>query len=206
MLTIKKYIHTILSPLREAGGVFVCVCVIVCVPFFTSCRKSVDTTVIHVVDPVRHYLPIVQGDDLRLSFRVHNKGKEVLVFTDVMPACLSIERVDDAPDFLLPGDSLDLCFVYHTLQNIGLAEHAIRLYGNFGTNGVVELVFDVNIVRPTIDHSDYEEIFYKRQKELERLVDGEKGEKGYYTDSTIYDLLQQVVLPIALESALESAE
>lgn len=209
MSTLKNLLHTILSlpfwesrrgllsPLRGAGGVFLIFALL-----FSSCRKTVQPTEIFIYDPVRHYFPVVQGDELRLSYRVRNAGKDVLVFTDIQPACLAIERIDDSPSFLLPGDSCDLCFIFHSWQNIGNVEHIIRLFGNF-ENGEACLTFDVNVVRPTIDGSDYEEIYYRHQSEHERLVDGHRGEKGYYTDEDLAAAIADAVA-ISVTEAIKS--
>ena len=75
-------------------------------------------------------------------------------------------------------------------KNIGYVQHVIRIYGNIHPNGMVKLVFDVNVV-PHADYTrDYEELY---KEEVERsalvrgLVDGDESEKGYYVDDVSRD-------------------
>lgn len=162
-------------------------CFAVCIALLgglSSCKKTIGPTIIEVQDSVRHYYPVVQGSDLRMSYRVYNRGNRPLVLTDVLPSCNVIEFIKEPPRLIPSGDSANLVMVFHSLQNIGFAEHKVRLYGNFN-DGVATITFDVHIVRPTLDKSDYEEHYFERTSALwEDLVDGTLGEKFYYTDST----------------------
>lgn len=170
--------------MRGKSFIFLCICLL---SFsLASCRKTVGPTIIEVQDTLRHYLPVVQGDELRINYLVYNRGKNLLIFTDIQPACLSIELAQEAPKFILPGDSAHLAFIFHTLQNVGFTEQKIRLYGNF-KEGEQVLTFDVHIVRPSVDQSDYEELYLANLPEAEVLVDGTLGEKGYFTDETVFE-------------------
>lgn len=166
--------------------VFVIVCVIVFA--FTACHKRVGPTSLRVVDPVRHYFPLVQGEEMRMNWIIVNTGKLPFIITDIQPATLSIELAQEAPKVIPVGDSLHLSMIYHTDFNIGYSEHIIRIFGNVDnvndstTDGVVLLTFDTHIVRPSLGHSDYEERYWEKKAEIEKLVDGERGEQGYYTE------------------------
>lgn len=153
----------------------------------------VGPTNLHIVDPVRHYLPLVQGEDLKMHYTVVNVGRNPLIIQDIQPASLSIEVVKDPPKMVPAGDSLDICLVFHTDRNIGYSEHLIRIFGNIkhvndsATNGLAILTFDTHIVRPTVDQSDYEERYWTKKAADEKLVDGTRGEQGYYTDEDILE-------------------
>ncbi len=183
----------------------------------TSCRESVQPTTISVKDSVRHYYPVIRGDEVKLSYEITNTGDNTLVITDIMPSCRAIiltstgddednndtkGRVYKREKDLLPGDNSTspweytdraiiippgrtdrLTFIYRSDMNMGYVSHDIRIYGNIVPDGVAILTFDLHIVRPTPDHSDYEEIYYDHQSAIDELIDGKKGEKGYYTDA-----------------------
>lgn len=160
-----------------------------------ACRKHVGPTALQVIDPVRHYYPIVQGEELRMTFPIVNVGKNPFIISDIQPASLSIELTKEAPKIIPAGDSLYLSLVYHSDYNIGFSEHAVRIFGNVDevndttADGVVVVRFDTHIVRPSLDLSDYEERYWQRKAENEKLVDGKRGEQGYYTDEDKYDFL-----------------
>lgn len=154
----------------------------------SACHYHVHGTHVEIVDPVRHYPPIVQGGDVRLSYKLYNRGRNPFVISDIQPDCLSITMPEEKPHVVPPGDSTRLFFVFNSEKNVGLTTHHIRIFGNIInpldslSNGIITLTFDVPIVRRSIDGSDYEEMFFAHQSEIERLVDGTLGEKGYYTD------------------------
>lgn len=159
----------------------------------TACHKRVGPTTLHIVDPVRHYLPLVQGEDLRMNYLIINTGHYPFVIADIQPASLSIELGTEPPHLIPVGDSLYLNFIYHTDQNIGYVEHDIRIFGNVNllddsaTVGMAMLTFDTHIVRPSLDQSDYEERYWERKAQNEKLVGGKRGEQGYYTDEDILE-------------------
>lgn len=158
-----------------------------------SCHKRVGPTSLYIQDPVRHYLPVVQGEDLRMSYLIVNTGTEPFIFQDIQPATLSIEFVEEPPKLIPIGDSVCIDMIYHTDCNIGYVEHEIRIYGNLISlndsvaEGEALITFDTHIVRPSLDQSDYEERYWEKKAENEKLVDGQRGEQGYYTDEDILE-------------------
>lgn len=150
---------------------------------FMSCHKRLGPTVIQVEDSVRHYPSIILGDELDIVYVVHNVGKEILVITDIQPACSAIESSPANVTTVPPGEEVLLKFTFHSDKNIGLARHSIRLFGNIAPAGVAELIFDTHVVRPSTDLSDYEEYYQKNMKATdEHILDGQYSEKGYSTD------------------------
>ena len=128
----------------------------------TGCRKLVGPTHVRVVDNGRHYVPILQGDILRMFWTIHNEGPEPLVIDEIQPACSAIHLMSELPDVVIQGDSIVMIFDFDTDKNTNMATHYIRIFGNIMPDGEADLLFDVNIVRGTLDLSDYEERWFNR--------------------------------------------
>lgn len=155
-------------------------------------RKELKPTVMCIKDSIRHYYPVVLGDELSITCQIANDGKEPLAITDIQPSNFSISLTSPMPSIIPPGSKEYVNFVFHTEKNVGFAEHEIRFFGNIIPNGVATLTFDTHIVRPTIDQSDYEEVFFNQKRNLlEELVDGELGQKGYWVDGSDEDSVYQ---------------
>lgn len=158
-----------------------------------GCRKRVGPTTLYIQDPVRHYLPIVQGEDLRMNYLIVNTGRQPFIIQDIQPATLSIEFLKTPPRLIPVGDSANIAMVFHSDKNVGYVEHIIRIYGNVNALndsaiiGEADILFDTHIVRPSIDQSDYEERYWEQKALNEKLVEGTRGEKGYYTDEDILE-------------------
>ncbi len=158
---------------------------------FTSCSKEVDMTHIVVQDSIRHYYPLVQGTDMELSWRIANVGKDPLVLTDIQPSCGCISEDLNKNNIVLPGEETTLKFKFKTEGYTGYVRHTIRLYGNIFPKGMACLIFDTNVVVPTLGSPDYEERFKIRNERdvasgIKTLVDGNEGQRGYWTDLNEY--------------------
>lgn len=149
----------------------------------TSCHVTVKPTTVDVLDPVRHYYPIIRTEVLNMTFEITNTGEEPLVITDVLPSSNAIKLASGFPDLIPPGKTELLNLTYNSDYNIGYSQHKIRLYGNIYPDGVLTLTFDTHVIRPTINTADYEEIFFKKLSKEKSLVDGRMWEKGYWTDN-----------------------
>ena len=157
----------------------------------TSCSKEVQMTTIVVQDSIRHYYPLVQGTDMELSWRIANVGKEPLVLTDVQPSCGCITEDLGKNNIVLPGDEITLKFQFRTEGYAGYVRHTIRLFGNIFPKGMACLVFDTNVVAPAFGSPDYEERLKTRNERdvasgVKTLVDGNEGQRGYWTDLNEY--------------------
>ena len=150
----------------------------------SSCEKRVLPTALSVADSVRHYYPIVAGEKLHFSYILRNIGDSPLLLDDIQPSCGCIVGKLNA-NVIPPHDSLIVSFTFDSSKNVGYVKHAIRLYCNILPRGMATLVFDVNVVPPSDNDLDYEEVF-KQQKDaeggMEELVNGKPSEKGYYVD------------------------
>ena len=131
----------------------------------TGCKKRIGMTTVEVPDSVRHYYPVIAGQELNLMYDLTNTGDQPLIIRDIQPSC---------------G-----CIVTQSAKNIGYVQHVIRIYCNVPPNGIVKLVFDTNVV-PHADYTrDYEELYkeaVERNQLIKGKVDGEVNEQGYYVD------------------------
>ena len=165
----------------------------------TGCRKLVGPTNVTVIDNNRHYVPILQGEILRMFWLVRNDGPHPLVIEQVQPACSAITLVSTVPDVIIPGDSIVMIFDFDTDKNINLTEHCIRLFGNIEPEGCAEMVFDVNIVRGTIENLDYEERFFARNE-----ASGMRGDKKIRESA--YDIIPATTVTYAITFDENKAE
>ena len=58
--------------------------------FLVSCRDASELyppTSIEIMDPVRHYYPVVQGEKFEIYINIKNTGKHFLKITDVQTSC-----------------------------------------------------------------------------------------------------------------------
>lgn len=150
------------------------------------CTRKVAYTTVEIKDPVRHYYPILQGQELSLSVRLDNTGKVPLVIKDVQPSCGCILMESRSEKVIPPGKSIVLGFKYDSRKNVGKVEHVVRFWGNISPKGMAEMRFDVNVVPDALYHHDYEELYDKsgNKSEIKEFVDGEAGHTGlgYYVD------------------------
>lgn len=155
---------------------------------FTSCHKKLGITTIEIEDSIRHYPPVILGDRLDMVYVITNTGNEILVITDIQPSVPTIEVSENNVTNIPPGESAAFRFSFHSDKNVALTEHIIRIFGNIYPKGLAEIFFDTHVVRPSIDLSDYEEVFQKTiQSSGEHLLDGRYSEKGYFTDEDYHN-------------------
>ena len=150
----------------------------------TGCKKRIGMTTVEVPDSVRHYYPVIAGQELNLMYDLTNTGDQPLIIRDIQPSCGCIVTMPPSR-MVLPEKSIRLKFTYQSAKNIGYVQHVIRIYCNVPPNGIVKLVFDTNVV-PHADYTrDYEELYkeaVERNQLIKGKVDGEVKEQGYYVD------------------------
>ena len=152
-----------------------------------SCTRKVQYTTVEIKDPVRHYYPILQGQELSVIVRVNNTGKVPLVIKDIQPSCGCIILESDHEFVVPPERFMYVTMKYDSRKNVGKAEHAIRFWGNISPGGMAEMRFDVNVVPDANYHHDYEEMYDKEEsnRRLKEFIDGSGGNDGglgYYVD------------------------
>lgn len=151
--------------------------------WFSSNKTYMPTTAC-IVDSIRHYPPVVRGGSIDIKCVIKNTGDSSLVITDIQPANQSIEQVSADPKIIPAKDSALVSFVFNTDKIVGYTQQKIRFYGNVKgrKDGMLQLTFDTHVVRPGGDQSDYEDIYFNgKQNFTDIIVDGELGEKGYFT-------------------------
>lgn len=162
--------------------------ILLILPFLVGCKKVIGPTTVSVVDSVRHYYPIIQGEKIKMIFEIKNTGNQPLVINDIQPSSLSLTNTTDNDVIIMPGMAKPVEFVYDSSMNLGYVHEVIRIFGNLATKGVLELSFDTNVVSPTQDPVDYEIFYTGELKEderhgLKKAVDGNSETKSYYVDN-----------------------
>lgn len=151
-----------------------------------ACTTRVQYTTVEIRDPVRHYYPILQGQDLTINVRVINTGKVPLVVRDIQPSCGCILLESDHEMVVPPDRSMYVSLRYDSRKNVGKVEHSVRFWGNISPGGMAELRFDVHVVPDANYHHDYEEMYDKEEsaKKLREYFksSGETSGMGYYVD------------------------
>lgn len=159
--------------------------VILILLFLCSCSKRVNPTEVVVEDPVRHYLPILQGSEFVLNYKIQNVGKNTLVITDVQSSCGCL--ILDSYTGIIPSKKEGIVRLkFNSSKNIGYVSNVIRVYGNMFPEGILLLEFDINVVPNSGFVSDYEEKYKKYLEDnlsVEDLVDGNFSYKRYYVNS-----------------------
>lgn len=153
--------------------------------WLTGCSKRVGPTAVIVEDSIRHYYPVVSGQELDLLYRVANVGDVPLVITDIQPSCGCVSVDGEQNNIVPPGKQITLKFKYRSEMNVGYVRHVIRLYGNIRPRGMAALVFDVNVVPRSGTTPDFEEVYKDMSASrtgVEGLVNGDESERGYYVD------------------------
>ncbi|MGL4851049.1 MAG: DUF1573 domain-containing protein [Phocaeicola sp.] len=152
---------------------------------FSSCSRNVKPTEVMIQDPVRHYLPVAQGGEVDVYYRVTNVGKEPLVITDVHSSCGCV-ALEEYTRVVPVGKEGVIRLKFNSAKNVGHVLNQVRLYGNILPEGVLLLEFDINVVPSSGFIRDYEE-YYKEYLEkyhsVEDPVDGNYSYRNYYVSS-----------------------
>tara|TARA_B100000809_G_scaffold31588_1_gene27502 strand:- start:7128 stop:7655 length:528 start_codon:yes stop_codon:yes gene_type:complete len=160
-----------------------CLLLIALISFSCNLRKpSIDTvqrTKMEIVDPVRHYYPILRGSELTSSYKFYNRGNQPLIIYDVQASCGCI-------DVNFPSNSIgknDFGFItvdYDSAKNIGYVEFYITIVANTEKDVFNVLKFDLNVVTSPHYTKDYEEIYLDRRKaKLAEGIEGDLTQQGY---------------------------
>lgn len=150
-----------------------------------ACEKQLKPASVIVIDPVRHYYPVVQGELLGVTYEIENVSDNPLFIQEVQTSCGCLVPRDELPIIVLPHKSGFVHLDFNTIKNIGYVSHNVYCYGNFKDTTCLEMQFDTNVVPDANRIRDYEELWQEQQKvgaSLREFVDGKTGQKGYYTE------------------------
>ena len=154
---------------------------------FCGCSKELLPAEVIIIDPARHYYPVVQGEMMGVDYEMENISENPLFIQEVQTTCGCLVARDDLPIVILPHKKGIVHLDFNTIKNNGYAEHFIYCYGNFKDSSMVVLQFDTNVV-PQADYiRDYEQLWKQQKKVLvQKRVrdDGAYDVKGYYTGSS----------------------
>ena len=150
----------------------------------SSCSKELLPAEVIIIDPARHYYPVVQGELMGVNYEIENISDNPLFIQEIQTTCGCIIPRDDLPIVILPHKKGFVHLDFNTIKNNGYAEHFVYCYGNFKDSNMVELQFDTNVVPQADYFRDYEQLWKDQKKDVEvkrRRDDGTYDVKGYYT-------------------------
>ena len=153
----------------------------------SSCFRKPDIntarkTKMEIIDPERHYYPILRGSELTSVYQIYNRGNEPLIIYDVQASCGCIEL--DFPTGSIGKDDFGYIILdYDSAKNIGYVEFYVTILANTEKDVFTTVKFDLNVVTSPHYTKDYEEIYLERRKaKLAGEVDGDLTQQGYYMD------------------------
>lgn len=155
----------------------------------TSCLRKPDIenvrrTKMEIIDPERHYYPILRGSQLSSVYKLYNRGNEPLIIYDVQASCGCIEL--EFPSSSIGKDDFGFITLdYDSAKNIGYVEFYVTIVANTEKDIFTTVKFDLNVVTSAHYTQDYEEIYLERRRQkLAGEVDGDLTQQGYYIDDT----------------------
>ena len=154
----------------------------------TSCLRKPDIdnvrrTKMEIIDPERHYYPILRGSELSSVYKIFNRGNEPLIIYDVQASCGCIDI--DFPSGSIGKDDFGFITLdYDSAKNIGYVEFYVTILANTEKDVFTTVKFDLTVVTSPHYTRDYEEIYLERRKA--KLEGGEDGviKQGYFIDDT----------------------
>jgi hypothetical protein len=153
-----------------------------------ACEKELKPVSVILVDPIRHYYPVIQGEMMNLSYEIENTSDHPLFIQEVQTSCGCVVPREELPIVVLPHKVGFINLTFNTIKNTGYVKHYVYCYGNFEDSTCVEFEFDTNVV-PRADYvRDYEQLWHEQHDEIKSLrefVDGMPGQKGYYTETGV---------------------
>lgn len=154
--------------------------------FIISCDFEDKLVDVEIVDPVRHYYPIVQGQELNIIIELKNNSDYPFKISDVLTSCGCVILKKGAFEVIPAQSTGYLELAYNSNKNIGLVNHFIYVYGNLNKVEKLEANFDVHVVPDALYTPDYEELHQKdvdAKGGTKSFVEGSENEKGYYISS-----------------------
>ncbi len=182
-LHVMKYICTNNSTISILKKTFHFLKLLTISAVIISCEFKENLVDVKIIDPVRHYYPIVQGQQLNIIIELKNESDYPFKITDILTSCGCVVLKKGTFD-VIPAQSTGFVeLTYNSNKNIGLVNHYIYFYGNLNKVDKLETNFDVHVVPDALYTPDYEELYRKEVEKkggIKNMVDGNENEKGYY--------------------------
>lgn len=151
--------------------------------FVASCNYKENLVDVTIIDPVRHYYPIVQGQKLNIVVKLENKSDFPFKISDVLISCGCIILKKGTLEVIPAQSSGIIELTYDSNKNIGLVNHFIYIYGNLKKVDKLVANFDVHVVPDALYTPDYEELYRKEvdsEGDTKNMVEENENGKGYY--------------------------
>lgn len=138
-------------------------------------------------DTIRHYYPVVQGEELEIAYTIKNQTPDTPLFIrEIQTSCGCLDIRSQLPVVILPNDSGYVRLNFDTHKNTGYVCHYIDCYGNISEEPhCITLVFDTHVVPPADYTRDYEEVWHQQNGGISGavrdFVNGTSSQKGYWT-------------------------
>ena len=172
------------------------------IALFAACSKKLEPASVIVIDPVRHYYPIFQGEMMSISFELENTSDNPLFIQEIQTSCGCLVPRAELPIVILPHRNGFIDLEYNTIMNNGYVNHYVYCYGNFQDTTAIVMQFDTNVV-PSADYTrDYEQLWLeqaKKQPTIPSIINGSISSKSYYIDSAIENNVEQAQPELELE-------
>jgi len=153
-----------------------------------SCTKRLKPASVIVLDPIRHYYPVIQGEKMSVTYELENISDNPLFIQEIQTSCGCLVPRDELPLVILPHKNGFINLDYNTIKNNGYVSHYVYCYGNFQDTTAIVMQFDTNVV-PSADYvRDYEQLWNEQEKispTVHTFVNGNTAQKGYYIDPSM---------------------
>ncbi|RWW91763.1 DUF1573 domain-containing protein [Flavobacterium cerinum] len=161
--------------------------VLLLIILLSGCQNDTNPnglTTITIEDPIRHYSPVIQGQEQDIVVKVFNTGDNLLKISKVYPSCgCTIAKFPESA--IAPGKFGLIELKYNSNKNIGY----VGVYTTIVTNSKKRsetVFFDLNVV-PDADYTkDYEELHSLKNEKIGLTQTSSTDQflkKGYTTNS-----------------------
>lgn len=154
-----------------------------------GCNLKHKNTSIQVVNPERHYYPMLRGEVLDVVYEVENTGENPL-YIDNIDTSGECVVVDESSSREVPvGGKGFIKLQYNSNKNIGYVKHYVTIYANLEQGEKHELSFDLHIVPNALYTKNYEKLYdelyreYQEDNGPESPVESEVNYPGYYVEN-----------------------
>ncbi|MBR1540990.1 MAG: DUF1573 domain-containing protein [Bacteroidaceae bacterium] len=162
--------------------------ILITIVMLAACQKPLQPASVIIIDPVRHYYPVIQGEKMSVTYEIENTSDNPLFIQEVQTSCGCLVPRDELPIVILPHRNGFVTLDYNTIMNNGYVDHYVYCYGNFQDTTAIVMSFDTNVVPASDYFRDYEQLWNEQEKispTIHTFVNGTSAQKGYYTDTGV---------------------